>query len=78
MFDLTGKTAFITGGAGLLGRKHAEAIIEFGGTAIVSDIDIGLAQKVCKELGKFAIPVYTDVNCKSSIEKAVHLSLIHI
>jgi len=38
-FDLTGKVAVITGGAGLLGEKHAEAIAEFGGISILLDID---------------------------------------
>jgi NAD(P)-dependent dehydrogenase (short-subunit alcohol dehydrogenase family) len=38
-FDLTGKVAVITGGAGLLGEKHAEAIAEFGGIPILLDID---------------------------------------
>ena len=38
-FDLTGKVAVITGGAGLLGKKHAEAIAEFGGIPILLDID---------------------------------------
>lgn len=36
-FDLTGKTAFITGCAGLLGVKHAEAIIECGGSVVLTD-----------------------------------------
>ena len=38
MFDLTGKVALITGGCGLLGPKHAEAILEFGGDVILADI----------------------------------------
>ena len=38
-FDLTDKVAVITGGAGLLGKKHAEAIAEFGGIPILLDID---------------------------------------
>ena len=38
-FDLTGKVALITGGAGLLGVKHAEAIIEMGGVPVLVDID---------------------------------------
>ena len=37
IFDLNGKTAFITGAGGLLGPKHAEAIIEFGGNVILTD-----------------------------------------
>jgi NAD(P)-dependent dehydrogenase (short-subunit alcohol dehydrogenase family) len=38
-FDLTGKVTVITGGAGLLGEKHAEAMAEFGGIPILLDID---------------------------------------
>jgi len=38
-FDLTEKIVVITGGAGLLGEKHAEAIAEFGGIPILLDID---------------------------------------
>jgi NAD(P)-dependent dehydrogenase (short-subunit alcohol dehydrogenase family) len=39
MFDLSGRVAVITGGAGLLGRKHAEAIAELGGIPVIVDID---------------------------------------
>jgi NAD(P)-dependent dehydrogenase (short-subunit alcohol dehydrogenase family) len=38
-FDLTGRVAVITGGAGLLGRQHAEAIAEMGGVPVLVDID---------------------------------------
>lgn len=38
-FDLTDKVAIITGGAGLLGEKHAEAIAEMDGIPILLDID---------------------------------------
>jgi len=38
-FDLKNKVAVITGGAGLLGEKHAEAIAEFAGMPILLDID---------------------------------------
>ncbi len=36
-FDLTGKTALITGGAGLLGLEHAFALLECGSTVILTD-----------------------------------------
>ena len=38
-FDLTDKVAVITGGAGMLGEKHAEAIAEFGGIPILLDLN---------------------------------------
>ena len=43
-FDLTGKTALITGAAGLLGVKHASALLESGATVVLTDIgEVGLA-----------------------------------
>ena len=38
-FNLSCKVAIITGGAGLLGIKHAEAIAEMGGVPILLDIN---------------------------------------
>ncbi len=37
-FDLTGKTALITGAAGLLGVEHAAALLESGATIVITDI----------------------------------------
>ncbi len=37
-FDLTGKTALITGAAGLLGMEHAAALLESGATIVLTDI----------------------------------------
>ena len=43
-FDLTGKTALITGAAGLLGVEHAGALLESGATVVLTDIgEAGLA-----------------------------------
>jgi NAD(P)-dependent dehydrogenase (short-subunit alcohol dehydrogenase family) len=38
MFDLTGRVAVITGGTGLLGQQHAEAIANAGGIPVLADI----------------------------------------
>jgi len=37
-FDLTGKTALITGAAGLLGMEHAAALLESGAKVVLTDI----------------------------------------
>lgn len=43
-FDLTGKTALITGAAGLLGVEHSAALLESGATVVLTDIgETGLA-----------------------------------
>jgi NAD(P)-dependent dehydrogenase (short-subunit alcohol dehydrogenase family) len=38
-FDLAGRVAVITGGGGLLGRRHAEAVAELGGVPVLVDLD---------------------------------------
>ena len=39
-FDLTGKTALITGSAGLLGVEHCLALNNYGANVIMTDINI--------------------------------------
>jgi NAD(P)-dependent dehydrogenase (short-subunit alcohol dehydrogenase family) len=51
-FDLTGKLAVITGGAGLLGREHAAAICEAGGLPILWDLDGDGAHHQAETLAK--------------------------
>lgn len=49
-FDLGGKTALITGGAGLLGREHAAALLESGANVILTDIGEHALHAVALEL----------------------------
>ena len=44
-FDINDKVVIITGGAGFLGVKHAEVVLEFGGIPILLDIDIKKDQR---------------------------------
>lgn len=72
-FNLDGRVIVITGGAGLLGEQHAEAVIEGGGTAVVLDIkkeaiDATLA-RLCDKYGKDcrAAGYVTDITDEESI-----------
>lgn len=50
-FDLSGRVAVITGGGGLLGRQHAEAIAEMGGVPVLVDLDGEQAAASAAEIG---------------------------
>ena len=71
LFDLTGKTALITGGGGLLGPKHAEAIVEYGGKVILTDWHEDRAKEKAERIGENATYHYMDVTDKESIEAVV-------
>lgn len=57
MFDLTGRVVVITGGAGLLGNKHAEAIAELGGSPVIVDIDQARCDQVAERIrDEYGVP----------------------
>jgi NAD(P)-dependent dehydrogenase (short-subunit alcohol dehydrogenase family) len=57
LFDLTGRVAVITGGAGFLGRKHAEALAGAGGIPVLADLDGAGAEQVAAEIAdEYGVP----------------------
>ena len=72
-FALNGRVAIITGGAGLLGAKHAEAIAEMGGIPILIDIDEKRAQECAQEIanvfGVKAKAYHCDITNEEAVKK---------
>jgi NAD(P)-dependent dehydrogenase (short-subunit alcohol dehydrogenase family) len=51
-FNLENRVAVITGGAGLLGRQHAQAIADAGGVAVLADIPAAQPEKLAEDLSE--------------------------
>jgi NAD(P)-dependent dehydrogenase (short-subunit alcohol dehydrogenase family) len=64
LFDLTGRVAVITGGAGLLGEQHARAIASAGGSPVLLDVTAradAKAEQISVEFGVSAWSRVTDI-----------------
>ena len=49
-YNLFNKTALITGAAGLLGKMHAEALLEIGASVVLTDSNVDILKNVKNEL----------------------------
>ena len=71
MFDLTDKVVVITGGAGKLGQKHAEAVAEFNGVPILLDLSLKqselVATRITKEYGVKSLGLKVDITNESQV-----------
>ncbi len=79
-FSLAARVAVITGGAGLLGVRHAEAIAAAGGIPVLADIRGAEAESAARELAaRFHVPAVgtqCDVTNPESIEALVQSVLV--
>lgn len=78
LFDLTGRTAIITGGAGLLASEHAKALGSYGATVILADKNIEQCQASVLKLqeeGFKCIAKYCDVTSLESWQNLLNETL---
>jgi NAD(P)-dependent dehydrogenase (short-subunit alcohol dehydrogenase family) len=72
LFDLTGRVAVITGGAGLLGTKHAEIIAAAGGSPVLLDLPKAkpevAAAAIATKYGVDATGLVTDITQLAEVE----------
>jgi 2-deoxy-D-gluconate 3-dehydrogenase len=78
MFDLSGRTAVVTGGAGLLGVQFCRTLAEAGASVAVVDINVDKMAEVVEELqsARFqAMAIPTDISNLQSVEAMVAKTL---
>jgi NAD(P)-dependent dehydrogenase (short-subunit alcohol dehydrogenase family) len=78
LFDLSGKVAVITGGAGGIGVVYAEALCDAGASVVVADLDFEAAQRTAEGLGAKgyrAIPAGVDVRSLESASAMAHAAI---
>jgi len=79
IFNLKKGFYIVTGGLGLLGKKHCEAISEYGGTPVIFDIDPTNFESFKKEFQENSriepIFIQTDITDEISIKESMNLLL---
>src|SRR5690349_13457182 len=74
-YDLTGRTALVTGAGGLLGRQHVAALVDAGARVVVSDIGSSQADATIAAVKESApaadlVPAVIDVTSQASVGTA--------
>ena len=83
LFDLSGRVAIITGGAGLLGQEFCRTLVEAGAYVVVADIDHAAASRVVDELKmgnnsvSRALAVQVDVTQPVSVHNMCETALVN-
>ena len=75
LYDLTGRVAVVTGGAGILGRQFCRALAAFGAHVVVCELEPAaadaVAEAVTAESGVAAIGVACDVGDAGAVDAMV-------
>lgn len=71
IFDFTGKTAVVTGGAKGIGFGIVKRLLEAGANVVMSDLDDKVGEKKAKDLGKKCLYVHADVSSEKDVANLV-------
>ena len=75
LFDLTGKVAIVTGGAGFLGQQFSEALVEAGASVVVADLDQQVAIEYAGTLKGNTAGIALDVTKPDSVNRCINETL---
>ncbi len=78
LFDLTGRTAIVTGGAGLLGAQFCRTLAQAGAGVVIAERDRPAAERLAEAIqrqGGQALAVETDVTAPASTRSMVAAAL---
>jgi NAD(P)-dependent dehydrogenase (short-subunit alcohol dehydrogenase family) len=87
LFELSGKTAVVTGAVGILGQRFCRGLAEFGARVAVVDLELdrcaAFAAELERDYGTWALGVACDVSDPASVSDMVkqvvdHFGAIHI
>ena len=71
LFDLTGRTAIVTGGGGILGKHFCQGLAEFGANVVVVDVVKEAAEATAFALPGKPLALAVDITDEKQVEKLV-------
>ena len=79
LFDLSGRVAIVTGGAGILGQHFCKGLINYGAKVVIADINFDaandFAQELSKEIQADVLPVGVDVSDEFSVNEMINKTI---